>query len=182
MGDAYSQQSQVYNVAIFVKRHQLATGLLLVFFSVADLWLIMPHLYAGLRGDWPVNWGFFYFYIPFYMSEWTFTVPILLFMSLVGTLMLSVYCVSGIKPESVDHKKEAAVLVTALGFTYQVIGAWPLWNQLYAWPWQAEIARYGNWLVLPLFIGSFCALIMGAASLYKYSKKYRETQASLTSD
>ncbi len=125
MGDAYSQQNNAYTMVESVKQHQFSIGLLLVFFGVADLWFVMPNMYAGLVGDWHVDWRFFYFYMP----EWIFTVPILLIMTLVGTLILSVYCIRGIQPGSVDNKQNAAILVTALGFTYQVIGAWPLWNQ-----------------------------------------------------
>jgi hypothetical protein len=65
------------------------------------------------------------------------------------------------------------MLLTALGFAYQVIGAWPLWNQAYTWPWQKEIADYGNILVLPLFTCSLLALVTGATSLYFHSKKYQ---------
>jgi hypothetical protein len=171
MGDAYSQKNYAYMMVESVKRHSLSIGFWLVFFGVADLWFVMPNLYAGLVGDWPnVDWRFFYFYIP----QWRFTVPALLLMTLVGTLMMGVYCIRGIQPQVVDNKQNAAILVTALGFTYQVIGAWPLWNQVYAWPWQAEIARYGNWLVFPLFTGSLIALIIGATSLYKHSKIYHQ--------
>jgi hypothetical protein len=144
---------------------------LLVFFGVADLWFVMPNMYAGLQGNWPhVDWRFFYFYMP----QWSFTVPILLSMTLVGTLLLSLYSITSIQPGRVDNKQNAAILVTALGFTYQVIGAWPLWNQSYAWQWQAEIAKYGNLLTFPLFIGSLIVLIIGAASLYKHSKIYHQ--------
>ena len=170
MGKAYSQQNFASKMAKSVKSHQFSLGFLLVFFGVADLWFVIPNMYAGLVGDWHIDWRFFYFYMP----EWFFTVPILLLMTLVGTLMLCVYCVRDIQPQSVDHKQQAAILVTSLGFTYQVIGAWPLWNQWYTWQWQAEIARYGNLLVFPLYIGSLLALIIGAASLYIQSKKFRQ--------
>ncbi len=174
MGDAYSQKNCFHTMAKSVKRYQLSIGLLLVFFGVSDLWFVMPNMYAGLVGDWQhVDWRFFYFYMP----QWSFTVPILLLMSLIGTLMLSVYCIRGIRPGMVDKKQYSAILVTALGFTYQVVGAWPLWNQVYAWPWQAEIASYGNWFVFSLFIGSLIALITGAASLYLHSKIWHEKQA-----
>ena len=153
-----------------IKRHQFSVGLLLVFFGVADLWFVMPNMYAALVGGWHADWRFFYFYMP----QWVFTVPILLIMILVGTLMLSAYCLRGINSESHDNKQHAAILVAALGFTYQVIGAWPFWGKAYPWPWQAEIAKYGNLLVLPLFIGSLLALIIGAASLYRHSKIYRQ--------
>ncbi len=113
------------------------------------------------------------------MPQWKFTIPLLLVTSLIGTLMLSIYCIRDIQPERADNKEHAAIIVTALGFTYQVIGAWPLFNQGYPWPWQQEIATYGNLLVFPLFIGSLLALITGAASLYIHSRIYHQKQSEV---
>ena len=88
--------------------------------------------------------------------------------------MLGGFSIRDIRSERGNYKEHAAIIVTALGFIYQVIGAWPLWNQPYPWPWQQEIAIYGNFLVLPLFIGSLLTLIIGAFSLYIHSKIYHE--------
>ncbi len=165
MGEANSQANYAYQMVKFVKNHQLSIGLLLTIFGVADLWFIMPNIWSSAA-----NWQGFYILVP----EWSFTVPILFIISLIGTIILCVYSIRDIQPERMDNKEHAAILVTALGFTYQVIGAWPLWNQPYPWPWQQEIADYGNLLVLPLFIGSLLALIIGAASLYIHSKIYHE--------
>ncbi|MGD0451351.1 MAG: hypothetical protein ABSA79_09910 [Candidatus Bathyarchaeia archaeon] len=173
MGEANSQQNHKNMMAESVNRHQFSIGLLLVFFGVADLWFVVPNMYAGLVGDWHVDWRSLNLNKPL----WSFTVPLLLIITLIGTLMLSLYCIKGIQPESKDNKQNAAILVTALGFTYQVIGAWPLWNQWYPWQWQAEIARYGNWLVFPLFIGSLTALIIGGASLCIHSNIYHKKAA-----
>jgi len=178
MGRANSQQNFKNMMTESVKRHQLSIGLLLVFFGIADLWFVMPNMYAGLVGDWHVDWRSLNLYKPL----WSFTVPLLLITTLIGTLLLSLYCIRDIRTEKVDSKQNAAIVVTALGFSYQVIGAWPLWNQWYPWPWQAEIARYGNWLVLPLFIGSLIAMIIGAASLYIHSNIQSKTRANLVTD
>ena len=62
------------------------------------------------------------------------------------------------------------ILLTTFGFTYQVIGAWVLWDKAYPWSWQTEIAKYGALLVWPLFILSLLALIAGATLLYQDSK------------
>jgi hypothetical protein len=170
MDEANSGQTNpVYQMANFVKKHQLSIGLWLIFFGVADLSFVMPNMYAVL-----LNWHVARQVFSFYMPEWIFTIPILLIISLIGTLMLCVYSIRDIRPERVDNKEHAAIIVTALGFTYQVIGAWPLFNQPYPWPWQQEIANYGNLLVFPLFIGSLLALIIGVASLYIHSKIYHE--------
>ncbi len=151
--------------------------MLLVFFGVSDLWFVMPNLYGTFHGFY-VNWQTFRLFMP----EWFFTVPVLLAMALIGTLMLTVYCIKDIQATRVDNKEHAAVLVTALGFTYLVIGAWPMWTQSYPWAWQQEIANYGNLLVLPLFAGSVLALILGATSLYIYSRIYHEKHPELTQE
>ena len=103
--------------ASFVKGHQLIIGLLLVFFGVSDLSFVMPNLYGTFRGFY-VNWQVFYFYLP----EWRLTIPVLLAMALIGTLMLTVYCVRDIGAERIDNKEYAAVLVSSLGFAYLVLG------------------------------------------------------------
>ncbi len=148
----------------------MIVGLTLVFFGVSGLCFIMPNLYGTFHGFY-VNWQTFRFFMP----EWIYMIPILLVMVLVGTLMMSVYCVRDIKPARVDNKEHAAFLVTALGFAYLVIGAWPLWTQNYPWAWQQEIANYGNLLVLPLFVASLFAFVTGAVSLYIHSKIYHQT-------
>ena len=69
------------------------------------------------------------------------------------------------------HKRiTIGILLTAFGFTYQVIGAWVLWDQAYPWAWQTEIAKYGSLLVWSLFILSIISLIVGATMLYQDSK------------
>jgi hypothetical protein len=170
MDEANSQANYAYQMVKFVKNHQLSIGLLLTIFGVADLWFIMPNIWSSAA-----NWQGFYFLMP----QWSVTIPFLFIISLIGTMILCVYSIRDIRPERTDNKEHAAILVTALGFTYQVIGAWPLWNQPYPWPWQQEIAKYGNLLVLPLFIGSLLALIIGAASLYIHSKIYHEKHPEL---
>jgi hypothetical protein len=166
---ALKQTSPAYQAASFVRSHQLVIGLLLVFFGVSDLWFIMPNLYGTFPGFY-VNWQAFYFYMP----GWALTIPVLLVMTLIGTLMLSVYCISDIQATRVDYKEHAAILVTALGFAYLILGAWPLWNQSYQWAWQQEIANYGSLLVLLLYAGSLVAFLIGGASLYIHSKIYHQ--------
>lgn len=162
-------------MASFFRRHQLIIGLLLVFFGLSDLWLIMPDLYGTFHGFY-VNWQTFRVFMP----EWIYTVPILLMMTLVGTLMLSVYCIRGIDPAKVDNKEHAAFLVTAMGFAYLVVGAWPFWTQSFFWPWQQEIANYGNLLVLPLYAGSVFAFVTGGVSLYIHSKIYHQQHPEIS--
>jgi len=156
----------------------VAIGFWLVFFGIADLTFIMPTLY-GTLASWHVA-----FWRPgiYFTSQWHPLVPALLIMTLIGTLMLTSYCIRGIKPGVVSDKEHAAVLVTTLGFTYLVGGAWPLWTQLYPFPWQMEIASYGNLLVFPLFAGCLIAFFVGAVSLYLHSRLYHKQSRNDTDE
>jgi uncharacterized membrane protein len=156
-----NQTNTAFPMAKFLKSHHSLIGLLLLFFGVASLSLIMPNIWNS-EGQWQ---GFYIL-----MPQWRFTVPALLVTSLIGTLIVCFYVAGNLQSQKVDNREYVAMLLTALGFTYQVIGAWPLWNQAYPWPWQKEIAGYGNLLVLPLFACSLLALVIGAASLYVHSK------------
>ena len=137
---------------------------MLTFLSAADLWFIISNVNGSA-----VNWLGFYVLVP----EWNFVIPIIFTLGLIGIVMLCMYCIKDIQPDRSDYKEYIAVLLAALGFTYQVIGAWPLWGKAYPWFWQQEIAKYGNLMILPLFIASLLSLIVGAASLYIHSKPHR---------
>ena len=81
------------------------------------------------------------------------------------------------------HKRiTMGILLTAFGFTYQVIGAWVLWDKAYPWVWQTEIAKYGALLMWPLFILSLSSLVIGAWMLYTESKRYHKTHPELYSN
>jgi hypothetical protein len=77
------------------------------------------------------------------------------------------------------HRLSIGMLLTTFGLVYQVIGAWPLWDQPYYWGWQAEIAEQGNLLVWLLFAASLAALVIGIALLYLDSKEYHERHPEL---
>ena len=168
MKSALKRTSSAHPAASFFTDHQLIIGLLLVFLGLADLCFVKPNPYGAFSGF--VDWQTFHFYMPGYML----VVPVLLLIALVGTLILSIYCVTDIQPARVNYKEHAALLVNVLGFTYLVIGAWPLWSQSYPWAWQQKIASYGNLLVLPLYIGSLLAFATGAVSLYVHSRIYHQ--------
>ena len=92
---------------------------MLTFLSAADLWFIISNVNGSA-----VNWLGFYVLVP----EWNFVIPIIFTLGLIGIVMLCMYCIKDIQPDRSDYKEYIAVLLAALGFTYQVIGAWPLWG------------------------------------------------------
>ena len=161
------ETGSAFEAASFFKGHQLIIGLVLVFFGGAGSWYLM----ANFQGTYVLyaDWRTFLFY-----TIWSVSFPVLLLMALVGTLVLSIYSVRNIRPSRTDKKEYTAFLVTALGFTYVVIGAWPLWTQPYTWIWQRQIAAYGNLLVLPLYAGSIFAFVTGTISVYIHSRVYHQ--------
>ena len=165
MVEANSKKTNYASAVIsFAKSHQLTIGLSLTILGVVDLWVIMPYLWISAA-----NWKGFYLVMP----QWNYTIPALLTIILAGTLILCDYAIR-IPTQKNTDRKLIGILLASIGFVYVVIGAWPLWSQPFPWPWQQEIAKYGNLLVLPLFVGSLLALTVGAGSLYVNSRLARK--------
>jgi hypothetical protein len=98
----------------------------------------------------------------------------------IGTTALCIYSIRGIRFDAVNHKEHIAILLTAVGFTYQVIGAWPLGNMVdFPWEWQKQIIQNGAILSWALYILSLSALVIGGASLYLHSRIYHQKHPEL---
>jgi hypothetical protein len=71
--------------------------------------------------------------------------------------------------------EHVAILLTSIGFAYQVVGAWPLGNPVdFQWEWQKQIASYGGIFSWGLYLLSLIVLAIGAISLYVHSKRYHQ--------
>jgi hypothetical protein len=109
----------------------------------------------------------------------SFIVPIFFVTSflalIIGAAMLIYYSLRGITPEAPAVKKWVAVLLTAFGFLYQVIGAWPLGKFVdFPWQWQKQIILNGSIFALILYILGLAVLFAGVVSLYKHSVIYHK--------
>ncbi len=94
---------------------------------------------------------------------------------IVGAFMLCFYCIRGIKPEVSHNKQYIAILLTAFGFIYLVIGAWPLRQpEDFPWQWQKHISNNGPVFTWILYLLSLIILLIGTVSLYKHSKIYHQ--------
>jgi hypothetical protein len=94
---------------------------------------------------------------------------------IVGAVMLCNYCLRGITSEAPDDKQYVAILLTAFGFTYQVIGAWPLGKFVdFPWQWQKQIILNGSIFAWILYLLSLAVLFVGVVSLYKQSLIYHK--------
>jgi len=95
-----------------------------------------------------------------------------------GAAMLCLYSVRGITPQAPTPSKQyAAIVLTVFGFTYIVIGDWPLKLPEFPWLWQTQIAANGPVFAWTLYLLSIAALIVGAFSLYKHSLIYHQTHS-----
>jgi hypothetical protein len=89
---------------------------------------------------------------------------------IMGIGMLCSYSIRGIRSEGAADKQYVAILLTAFGFIYQVIGAWPLQHQIdYPWQWQKQIVSFGPVFAWTLYVLSLIVLSIGVISLYKHS-------------
>ncbi len=98
----------------------------------------------------------------------------------IGTIALCIYSIRGISPNTVDDKEHVAVLLTACGFAYVVVGAWPLGVLVnFPWEWQKQILRNGTAFAWSLYILSIVALLVGGASVYIHSRIYHQKHPEL---
>ena len=98
---------------------------------------------------------------------------------IVGAIILSIYSLRRITPEASADKQYIAILLTAFGFTYQVIGAWPLGKFVdFPWQWQKQIILNGSIFAWILYLLSLTVLIVGVVSLYKHSVIYHKKHLS----
>lgn len=98
---------------------------------------------------------------------------------IVGAIILSIYSLHRITPEASADKQYIAILLTAFGFTYQVIGAWPLEEFVnFPWQWQKQIILNGSIFAWILYLLSLTVLFVGVVSLYKHSVIYHKKHLS----
>lgn len=94
---------------------------------------------------------------------------------ILGIIILSAYSLTAIKPEAADNKEHVAILLIIFGFTYQVIGAWPLGvKSVFQWEWQKQIISFGSGFAWTLSLLSLTALVVGSISLFIHSKIYHQ--------
>lgn len=165
-----------YRISSYVKSHPASLGLFLAAYGVF-------YLTSVLLSGWTISdWGKDITGIPpsaiDTLLPHSFFDPIFFVTSfptlITGAAMLSVYSIRGIN-SAVVNKKHIAILLTAFGFVYQVIGAWPLGQQnSFPWQWQKQIISYGSVFAWTVYLLSLVVLLVGVISLYKHSLIYHQ--------
>jgi hypothetical protein len=171
------QTTFVYRITKYVRIHRVSLGLFLAAYGTF-------YLSSVLLSRWTIfDWGKDITGYPqstiHTLLPRSFIGPIFFVTSfpalVIGSAILCVYSIRRIGQEAVDNKEKVAVLLTAFGFTYQVIGAWPLEHQIdFPWQWQKQIVANGTIFAWILYILSLIVLVIGAISLYKHSRIYHQ--------
>ena len=169
-------------ISTYVKNHRVSLGLFLATYGAF-------YLSSVLLSGWTIaDWGKdITGYPPSFINTLlprSFISPIFFVTSfpalIIGAVMLCVYSIRGISPNEVDDKEHVAILLTAFGFTYQVIGAWPLGHlNDFPWQWQKQIISNGAFFAWALYILSLIVLVIGGISLYKNSQIYHKKHPEL---
>jgi hypothetical protein len=175
--NSQKQTNYTHKVSIYLRSHKVSLGLFLAVYGAF-------YLSSVILSHWTLaDWGKdITGYPPSSINTLlprSFIDPIFFVTSfpalLIGVAILCVYSVRGINPESVVDKEYIAVLLTAFGFTYLVIGSWPLGRlDVFPWLWQKQIISYGPVFAWVLYILGLVVLMVGGFSLYKHSLIYRQ--------
>ena len=170
-------------VSKFSKRHWVSLSLLLAVYGAVYFSSVV--LSGWTLSDWGKNLPEYPLMVtPLLPSAWiqpafyVTSIPALL----IGTISLCTYSIRNINPNIIDNKEHIAILLTACGFTYVVIGAWPLGNPVsFPWQWQKDIIGNGAVVAWMLYTLSLATLLIGAASLFIHSRIYHQNnpEASL---
>jgi hypothetical protein len=191
MAKVDSEQTNVaFRTEKFGKNHHLSIGIFLALFGIFvfgwvffDSWTRIPFLQVLIGAAFnqlpvkaevlaPMPLGGLFGFTLFALSLFALIISaIILTVNIKEEAATKPNQTSGLTKKTAE-KLALSILLTAFGFTYQVIGAWPMWTQSYTWDWQAQTALAGGFLVWLLFSISLFALAAGGVSLYQESKRY----------
>lgn len=160
----------------YINRHLVSLGALLLGYGVF-------YLFAVIRTGWtPGVWAM---QIPRLESLALYPpvlnpyiIPIFFLTSLpsliLGTAILSSYSLRVLSSNVTVDSEHVAILLAVFGFSYQVLGAWPLQDMVdLPWTWQKQIIGFGSLFAWSLYILSVIALVIGSFSLFVHSREYR---------
>ena len=168
-------------ISSYVAEHQVALGTVLAAYGAFFLACVV-------MGHWtPVDWGLDVVDLPLtyiqpllprsFISPFFFVTSLPSLLS--GAVLLCKSCIHDLRHGLTEQSQIAAVLLVVFGFSYVVVGAWPLQpvvNTL--WDWKIQTMNYGvgfAWLLTGL---SLAALAVGCAALLAHSREYRRGQTA----
>jgi hypothetical protein len=100
---------------------------------------------------------------------------------IIGSIMLCLYSLHALRFGLTGNSELVAVMLIVFGFTYQVVGAWPLGVMAnFPWEWQKQIMNYGFLFTWLLYALSLVTLVIGGISLYVHSRDYHKRHPELS--
>ena len=167
----------------YLNAHRASLGSLLAVYGAFFLAVV-------IMGGWtPFAWGKDVFNYPqstvYTLMPRSYISPLFFLTSfpslLIGTTLLCSYTIRALRSGITVDSEHVAILLTSFGFSYQVVGAWPLGNAVdFPWEWQKQIMSYGSIFVWLLYLLSLVVLGIGAVSLYVHSKEYHRKYFELS--
>ena len=168
-------------VVSYAAEHRVAVGMVLAAYGAFFLACVV-------MGDWtPTDWGVDVVDLPLtniqpllprsFISPFFFvtSLPALLF----GAALLCYSCIHDLCFGLTEQSQYAGLLLVVFGFSYIVVGAWPLQPVVETlWDWKIQTMSYGvgfAWLLTGL---SLVALAVGCAALLAHSKEYHRGQTA----
>jgi hypothetical protein len=172
-----NSQTNLSKISSFLINHKVSLGILLAAYGVFYLTSVLLSMWT--LGDWGKDTVAYPPSTITTLLPRSFINPIFFATSLpaliIGAIILCNYSLRGITPNASADKQYVAVLLTAFGFTYQVIGAWPLGKVVvFPWQWQKQILSNGPVFAWTLYLLSILVLFVGVISLYEHSVIYHK--------
>jgi|YelNatPaOPRAMG01_1025707.scaffolds.fasta_scaffold41270_4 hypothetical protein len=166
----------------YIRQHQVSLGVFLAAYGAFYLAVV-------IMGGWNLSeWGQDIFGSPqpavHSLLPRSYISPIFFLTSLpallIGATMLCVISLRDLRAgTAVDE--HVAIALTAFGFAYQIVGAWPLQSTVdMPWIWQKQIMSYGSVFGWMLYVMSWVVLAVGAVSLYVHSRIYHQKHPELS--
>lgn len=175
-------QSTLNRIKSYIKNHSASLGTILSAYGAL-------YLFAVIRTGWtPTDWTIqtprlesLALHPPMLNA---YLIPAFFITSLpaliLGTSILCVYSVRVLRSSLTVNSEHVAILLTVFGFSYQVLGAWPLMAVVdFAWAWQKQIMGFGSVFAWGLYLLSVVALSVGAFSLFVHSRVYHRLHPEL---
>jgi hypothetical protein len=162
-------------IAKYIRTHQVSLGTLLAAYGAFCLASV-------IMGGWtPQDWGKDVFTYPHTAIQAvmprSFISPIFFVTSLptlfVGAGLLCDCCVGAVRRGLTVRSRYAGVLLAVFGFSYLVVGAWPLQNVVdMPWGWQKQIMDFGAVFAWVLYLLGVLVLVVGGVCLWAHSRSF----------
>jgi hypothetical protein len=177
-----SKNSLIDIITQYARRHEASLGILLAASGAF-------YLASVILGGWTwFDWGKDVFTFPETaiqpLMPRSFISPLFFVTSfpalLIGVVLMCDCSIRGVRFGLTATSQYVAALLSVFGFSYLVVGAWPLQLPVdMPWAWQRQILSYGPFFAWMLYALGIIVLVIGGVSLFIHSQDYRRRHPEL---